>query len=613
MMHNELKPEQVRKHFDPENLGLEDTEKLDHLIGIIGQDRAVSALEFGLQMKNSGYNIYVAGPPGIGKMTSVEAFIEKMAKEKDTPSDICYVNNFDDSYNPHVIQLPAGLGVELKNDMDNLINHLEKELPGSFESDEYTARKEEITGELNKKREDISREISEEARDKGFSIQPSPIGIMIVPVKDGQPLKDEEYQSLSESEKEEIEASHGELQESIKSRRKEIRNLETEAEKRVKELDQRVALHIVGGFIDDLMEKYEAYDKVRDHLEDVQKDILENIDIFKSQSGRQQSQLPIPQLQQQQEKLQEMSLRKYGVNVVVDNSKAEGAPVIVEYNPTYNNLIGRIEKEMKMGALSTDFSMIRAGSILRANGGFLVLPIEDVLRSIYSYDGLKRTLRSGEIHIEELGERLGFMTVKSIRPEPVPVDVKVIVVGSPIWFYMLQFYDEDFQELFKVKADFDVQMDLDEDNIRDFMSFISTFCDREELRHLDRTAVSKVMEQAARMAGDQEKLSIKFGRLGDLIREADFWAGQEEARRISAEHVKKALDEKIYRSNLLEKRIQEMIERETILIDTEGRSVGQVNGLSVIQLDGYMFGRPSRITATVSPGRDGIFFHQALF
>ena len=605
-MNNALDPSQLKKHFDVDGLGVHDTEKLDHLTGIIGQDRAVKALQFGLDIKGIGYNIYVAGSHGIGKMTSVKSYIEKLAGAKETPNDWCYVNNFTDSYTPKAIQLPPGKGCELKQDMENFIEHMQRQLPKSFESDEYNARKEDILKDLNKRREEISEKTHDLATEKGFSIQPSPMGLLIMPVKDGKVLKDNEFQELPESEQKEYQERRESLQDDLKGAMKEMRKLENESQQKVRELDQNVALNVVGGTIEDLIDKYKEHRKVVQYLQKVQDDILENLDVFKSDSRQQEDKMPNPQAKQQLEVMRELAFRKYSVNVVVDNSQQEGAPVVVEYNPTYINLIGRIEKEMQMGALTTDFTMIRAGSILRANGGYLVLSIEDVLKNAYSYDGIKRTLRSGKNYIEEISERLGFMTVKTLRPEAIPVDSKVILVGSPLIYFLLQAYDEDFKELFKIKADFDISMDITDENTKDFMSFISTYCDREDLKHLESKAVGRFMEHAVRVAGDQKKLSIKFGMLADVLREVDFYAQQQDSSLIKEEHIQKALDEKIYRSNLIQVRMQEAIERDTILIDVEGEQVGQVNGLSVYDLGDYMFGKPTRITATVSPGRDGI-------
>ncbi len=605
MMEYKLKPDQLKRQFDVDALGVKDTKNLDHLTGIIGQDRAVKALQFGLSIKGIDYNIYVAGSHGIGKMTSVKAYIEKLAGDRDTPNDWCYVNNFDDSYNPCAVQLPAGRGQELRSDMEQFIDQIKRRLPKSFESDEYNMQKEGILKDLNNRREKISKEIQDIASKEGFAIQPSPMGILILPVKDGKIIKESEFKELPPDEQDDFEKRRKVLEEKIKGAMKEMRKLDNKSQQKIKQLDQNIALNVVGGTIDDLKEKYSKFEKIPDYLEKVQKDILENIDIFKMRTDQKKNQNN-PQQRQQMELMEELTFRKYRVNVLVDNSRQQGAPVLMEYNPTYNNLIGRIEKEMQMGALTTDFTMIRAGSVLRANGGFLVLPVDDVLRNPFSYDGIKRTLRSGKIHIEEISERLGFMTVKTLRPEAIKIDTKIVLVGSPLFYFLLQAYDEDFKELFKVKADFDTQMDIDDENIRDFMSFISTYCHRENLNHLDGEAIGRLMEHAVRVAGDRKKLSIKFGLLADVLREADFYARQEESSIIHKEHIQKALDEKIFRSNLVQQQLQEMIERDTLLVTTGGEYTGQVNGLTVIDLGDYMFGKPTRITATVGPGREGV-------
>ncbi len=596
-MPHELSPEQLRRTFDPQALGIETTEHIEPLEGIIGQRRAVSALQFGLGIQELGFNIYVAGPPGIGKMTAVRSFLEELARQKETPPDWCYVNNFEDPYQPKALRLPTGWGVRFAQDIKNLIEHVRRELPKVFESEEYSARRDEIVKAINQQREAIINRVQEKASQAGFLLQAAPFGILIVPVLGGRPLSDAEFQSLPQAAREDIQRRRDALQEDLKIAMKEIRALEKLAQERLTELDRQVTLYMVGGLIDDLREKYRELPEVLEYLDALQKDILENIELFK---GEQKSEGDLPPW------AKELPFRKYSVNVLVDNSKQQGAPVVVELNPVYHNLFGRIEKETQFGALYTDFTMIKAGSLHRANGGYLVLPIEDVLRSLLSWDGLKRALRSREIFIEELGERLGFIATKSLRPQPIPLDVKVVLVGHPIFYYLLHAYDEEFPELFKVKADFDTRMDASAENIKDFLKFLCTFCQKERLKHLDNTAVAKLLEHAARLAEDQQKLSTHFGAIADIIREANYWALQEGSSHIRARHVQKALDEKVYRSNLIQERIQEMIARGTLLIDTEGRAVGQVNGLSVISLGNYAFGKPSRITASVGAGREGI-------
>jgi lon-related putative ATP-dependent protease len=596
-MPHELSPEQLRRTFDPHALGIETTEHIEPLEGIIGQRRAVSALQFGLGIQELGFNIYVAGPPGIGKMTAVRSFLEELARQKETPPDWCYVNNFEDPYQPKALRLPPGWGARFAQDIKNLIEHVRRELPKVFESEEYSARRDEIVKAINQQREAIINRVQEKASQAGFLLQAAPFGILIVPVLGGRPLSDAEFQSLPQAAREDIQRRRDALQEDLKVAMKEIRALEKLAQERLTELDRQVTLYMVGGLIDDLREKYRELPEVLEYLDALQKDILENIELFK---GEQKSEGELPPW------AKELPFRKYSVNVLVDNSKQQGAPVVVELNPVYHNLFGRIEKETQFGALYTDFTMIKAGSLHRANGGYLVLPIEDVLRSLLSWDGLKRALRSREIFIEELGERLGFIATKSLRPQPIPLDVKVVLVGHPIFYYLLHAYDEEFPELFKVKADFDTRMDASAENIKDFLKFLCTFCQKERLKHLDNTAVAKLLEHAARLAEDQQKLSTHFGAIADIIREANYWALQEGSSHIRARHVQRALDEKVYRSNLIQERIQEMIARGTLLIDTEGQAVGQVNGLSVINLGDYTFGKPSRITASVGAGREGI-------
>jgi len=610
-----VEPERLRRTFDLQRLGISSTEELPPLEGIIGQERAVRALRFGLGVESVGFNTYVAGPPGIGKMTAVQAFLEDLAKQKPTPADWCYVNNFDDPYQPKALKLPPGKGRELQQDMRALIQHVREAIPKAFESEEYNARREEILNAFNKRREKILEELGQRAQGAGFALQATPFGVLIVPVREGRPMSEAELQQLPDRIREEIQRRREALSEELQQAMKEIRRLERAAQQKLQELDRQVALYIVGGLVEDLVEKYRDLPEVVEHLQAVQKDILENIGLFRTPPAQlAQSAQPAGPGQPGGPPVPlppglwapELPFRKYEVNVLVDNSGQQGAPVVVEMNPSYPNLFGRIEKEMHLGALYTDFTLIKPGSLHRANGGYLVLPVEDLLVNPFSWEGLKRALRSREIQIEEIGERLGFLTTKSLRPQPIPLDVKVVLVGRPLLYYWLYWLDEEFAELFKVKADFDVRMDATEENVRDFVAFLCTLCRKERLKHFDLGGAVKVLEYATRLAEDQQKLSTHFGAIADLVREANFWATQANAPRITAEHVQKALEEKVYRSRLIQDRIQELIARGVLLIDTEGEAVGQVNGLAVISLGDYEFGKPSRITASVGPGREGI-------
>ena len=598
-MGQKLKPEQLKRTYDPAILGCETTEGISPLTGIIGQERASRALNFGLHIESVGFNMYVAGPPGIGKMTAVQQFLQQVALEKDSPGDWIYVNGFDDNYQPRALTIPQGQGIQLHNDIKHLIRNIRRDIPRAFEGEEYLVKSEEIVKALQKQREELLETLNVRAMEAGFSLQPSQVGVMVVPVKDGKPMTEPDFQALPEAEREEIKAKRDQIQDDLNAAMKHLREMEKVYQKQLEELDQLVAIYVVGGSINELREKYSKLPQILEYLQAMQKDILENINNFRAQP---EAQPPRPD---QPPWLEEVKFRKYEVNLLVDNSE-QGAPVTVELNPTYGNLFGKIEKETQFGSLYTDHTMIKPGSLHRANGGFLVLPAEDVLRNLLTWESLKRALESSEIQIEDVGERLGYVATKSLKPEPIPLDVKVVLVGRPMLYYLLHANDEDFPELFKVKADFATRMDVTDENVKGFSSFICGICESESLKHLESGAIARVLEYAARLADDQEKLSTHFGAIADLIREANYWAEQSKSEYISAEHIGQALEEKVYRANLIQEQMREMIERGTVLIDTSGADVGQVNGLAVLGLGDHSFGKPSRITASVSPGREGI-------
>ncbi|MBI4673242.1 MAG: AAA family ATPase [Chloroflexi bacterium] len=604
-MIHELQAAQVRRTIDPASLAFETTATVKPLEGIIGQARAVAALQFGLGIPDGGFNIYVAGLPGIGKMTAVEAFLDEIAEHRPLPDDWGYVNNFDDAYQPRALKLPPGRGRTLQQDMKELIADARREIPKAFESEPYNAKREEIRGGLSHQRDGLLSQFGERAMQSSFTLEVTPLGIVMLPTKAGRPLNEQEFSALSPQEREVLKQKHQELQAELDTLLKRGREMERAARDKLQELDQQVALYVVGGLIQDLAEKYHDLPAVTEFIEAVKRDLLQNIELFQATqvaaAALATGEAPIPSPW-----LQELPFRKYQVNVLVDHSNTQGAPVIVELNPNYNNLFGRVEKETHYGALYTDHTMIKAGALHRANGGFLVIPVQDLLTNPYSWDGLKRVLRGHEIEIEDLGDRLGILSTKSLRPQPIPLALKVILIGSPLIYHLLYVYDEEFGELFKVQADFDSEMDFSGENIADFASFVRTLGDKENLKPLDRTAVAALLEHALRLAEDHDKLSTQFGLLADVIREANYWAEQAHATTMQAEHIQRALDQKMLRSNLIQDRIQEMIVRGTLVVETDGTQVGQVNGLSVLGLGNYRFGRPSRITASVAPGREGI-------
>ena len=600
-MIHKLQPAQLRRVVDPASLGVDTSDCLEPSSTIIGQRRAVSALQFGLGIQQIGYHIYVAGPPGMGKMSAIRNFLDELARQKETPSDWCYINNFDDPYQPKAIRLPPGAGRQLQQDVKALIDQVRRGIPKLFESEEYGAKRDAIVKALEQQREALFQELNDKAAQAGFAIQATQMGIAIVPVLSGRPLTDAEYQALPPAAREDFAKRREGIQEQLKITMKQARALERQAQEQLIELDRQAALYAVGESIDDLIEQYGSQSEITAYLNAVKQDVVDNIDLFRpGQPSEETSQQPVPAWQR------ELPFRKYQVNVVVDNGKAEGAPLVLLLNPTYNNLFGRIEKETQFGALYTDFTLVKAGALHQANGGYLVIPIEDLLRAPFSWDGLKRALRSRQIEIEETGELMGYVTAKSLRPQPIPLDIKVILIGPPNLYYALHAYDSEFPELFRVKADFDTSMPRTDENVRDFLSVVCRICNKESLVHLDASAMAKLLEHASRLAEDQEKLSTHFGALVDVVREAHYWAQQAQSPRITAEHIRKALDEKVYRSNLIQERIQEMIVEGTIMVHTSGTRTGQVNGLSVIGLGDYVFGEPGRITASVGPGHEGI-------
>ena len=598
-MSRKLSAGDVRRVFDPDTLGLESTESLEPVSTIIGQNRALHALQFGLGVQNSGFNIYAAGPPGTGKMTAIVAFLERIAREKDVPPDWCYVHNFKDSYRPKVLQFKAGTGVRFQKDMKKLVETAQINIRKAFESEDYSKRRDAITHAFNEKKEKLFNQLNQVAHEKGFAIQMSPVGIMLVPVVEGKPLSEQDVLGLSPEQKEDLNERREDIQEQLKEAMTQLRAWDRETSEKIDETDREVVQFVLGAPVEDLIHKYGDNPETVEYLKEIQENVIEDKDLFRSPPGL-ESGNPFAQLAAVQ------AFKKYEVNVLVDNSHLKGAPVIIETNPTFSNLVGRLEKETQFGAISSDFTMIRQGTLHKANGGYLVIRVDDILQSFIAWESLKRSLRERKIIIEELAERFGLITIKTVQPEPIPLNIKVIIIGENLYYYLLYRYDREFPELFKVKAHFDSQMDFNDDNLKLYNATLCAVCGKENLHHLDRMAVAKIIEHSSRLAEDQQKLSTRFAEIADIIREANYWAETDGKKLIYSEHISKAIEEKTYRSNLLQERIREMTERGLLKIDTDGDVVGQINGLSVIQLGDLSFGRPNRITASVAAGREGL-------
>jgi lon-related putative ATP-dependent protease len=600
-MKHELTTEQLRYTCDPESLGCVSSKEISALERIIGQERAARSLEFGLGIDTAGFNIYVAGLPGTGRTTTVHRFLEDRAKAADVPSDWCYVNNFKDPSRPQALTLPPGRAKELQSDLSHLIDAIKQDIRAAFESEEYITQKQQTVKQFENQRDELIQEMNNKATKAGFLIQASPVGLVTVPLRDGKPIPEGEFEQLSQEEKDRISKEGEKLQAEINSTIRQAKRFERQAGEAVEKLDREVVAYTIKHPIEELKEKYSQLPDLIEYLEVLREDILENSSQFRADSTEEETPA-ILRFAQPKADLK----RRYQVNVLIDNGELEGAPVIIERNPTYSNLFGRIEQEAQFGALITDFTLIRSGSLHRANGGYLVMGIDDLLRNPFSWEGLKRALANGEISIEDISERIGLITTKSLQPKAIPLSVKVLLIGTAEIYHLLRAFDEDFSELFKVKAEFDSQMDRSDENVSDYASFVCTICEEEGLLHLDASALAKVVEYGSRLAEDQSKLSTRFRDIADILREANYYARQEQSELVGASHITKAIDERIYRSNLIQERIAEMIERDIIKIESRGELVGQVNGLSVVELGDLAFGRPSRITASVSLGREGL-------
>jgi lon-related putative ATP-dependent protease len=593
--HRQLAPAELRWRCDPQQFEFQTTREIANLEGLLGQARAESAIQFGVGMRRDGYNLYVLGPPGSGKRTLIRNYLAQRAQHEPRPSDWCYVNNFLDEDRPKALQIPAGLGRQFASDMKQLVDDLQSAIPAALEGDEHRRKIEQAEQEFQDEHARSLDELAHDARTSGLEMIRTPAGIALAPVRDGQVIGPDEYERLPEEKRKAIEAAVEVLQPKLQAIIQKLPQLRKLAREKVRELNREATRFAIEHLISPLKQKYAPFEQVLSHLDAVEADVIENTDQFR---------LPVegpPSLLLAEPR--RPSFDHYLINLIVDNSETQGAPVVYEDYPYFHNLIGRIEHETHMGSLITDFSLIKAGALHRANGGYLVVQVRDVLMQLFSWEALKRALRARQIQIESLGAAMSLISTVSLQPESIPLDVKIVLIGDRLLYYLLQQYDPDFDELFKVEVDFNDETDCTRENCHLYAQLLATLANGDHCRALDRSAVALIIEQAARYAGDQEKLTTHMRSIADLIHESDHWAGVEGAGVITDQHVRTAIEQQIYRSDRLRQRVQEEIRRGTLLVDTSGECVGQVNGLSVLSLGRFSFGRPSRITATAGLGR----------
>jgi len=598
----------LRRRCGPEELPFKLSSELADAPAMIGQERAAEAVAFALRMRRKGYNVYALGPAGTGRHQLVEDLLKRQAAGESTPSDWCYVNNFADPQKPHCLDLPAGQGAGFAAAMKHLIDELRVSLPAAFERDEYRVRREAIDQHAKSRSDEAFGGLQQRVAAKGISLIRTPMGLALAPTRDGKVMNPEDFEALPADQRTQIEGDLQAAQGELEGIMRQIPQWEREHRASLRELNRDTTGFAVANLIADLRRDYADLPDVIEHLDAVEHDIKENLDDFLPQpqpqaSPEQGGGSGPPMTAAAQAAMEDMRFRRYQVNVIVDNGGRQGAPVIYEDNPTYQNLVGRVEYLARFGALITDFNLIQAGALHRANGGYLILDAERLIAGGFGWAALKRALQSGEVRIESIEQALSMATTVSLRPEPIPIDVKIVLVGSPLLYYLLSQNDDDFAELFRIAADFDDRVPRTDSATLLYARVIASIVRREHLRAFDRDAVGRVIEQAARLAGDSDRLSVSMRAIIELLQEADQLAADSDKEVVGATEVQAALDAQIRRGDRIYRRMQEEIHRRTIRIETDGAVTGQINGLSVISLGALAFGNPTRITAQVRMGR----------
>jgi lon-related putative ATP-dependent protease len=585
--------------IDPGRLGFKDTRELPVLEKTIGQERAVEALELGLQMRSPGFNVYVCGPVGTGKTSLVRRAVRRLAQALPAPPDWCYVNNFQDPSRPACLSFPAGTGRGFKQAMQGLVDALRREIPSLFETKSYLDAKAKLGEESDAQRKALFKGLTDLGHKAGFAFEETPVGLGLVPLKAGRPMTEKELMELKDEERNDLSQRRKAVESEIREFSVRMHGLMRDAEQRLLELDRQIVTNAVEGRFESLRRSYPDMPAVAGYVDRVHEDVIQSYKDFLPREG---PVIPIPGLEGLG---RAADFTRYEVNLLVEHDPGNGAPVVEETHPTYTNLIGRIERKSHLGTSYTDFTYIRAGSVIQANGGYLILNALDALRQPFSWEALKRLISTAEVKIEDPGEFYGFATT-GMRPAPIPADVKLILVGSPVLYQLLQAYDEGFARAFKVKADFDVRVRWSDEEGARYAQFVARLCQEERLPHFRAEAVAEVIGQAFRMAERRDRLSLRFSAISDLIREAAFWAQRNNHDLVDRDDVEAAVAHRRHRSDLPEQWVQDEISEGTLIVDFEGEAVGQVNALSVYLLGDYAFGRPCRVTARTFIGTKGI-------
>ena len=597
---NEISYKNLKMVCDPEMFGFETTENLETITTGIGQDRGIKALEFGLNVDVKGYNIYVEGPSGVGKTMYTLNYLKKIAKKRKAPHDWCYIYNFDNPNEPIAVDLPAGQGKEFKESMDGFIKEIKKDIKGTFDNDDFEKEKALIRQEYEAKREVLMNKLSEETLKFGFQVKSAQNGIYMMPVYEGKALKEEEFDKLDENIKNEYEEKSSVVQQMIMEVITQIKTIERESDNKISEWQSNVALLTVNVHINYLKSKYKRNKKINTFLNAVKNDVLKNVPKFLEEDNTQQ-QVQVNPLQQTPD-----PCLNYRVNLFVDNSNLEGAPIIMDTNYTYSNMFGKLEYENYYGALKTDYTMLQSGLLQKANGGYLVLQAKDLLLNPICYDTLKKALRVKKTSIENTMDQRSSMVMVSLKPEAIPLNLKVILIGDANIYYNLFSLDEDFRKLFKIKVEWEDEAPFNKDNANRLASIIHSYCVQESLPELDKFAVARLVEYSSKLAGDQQKMSTLFNDIFVIVGEAATWAKMSRSKIVTENFIEKALKERRERVKKYDERYVQMIKEQSLLINTEGQRVGELNGLTVMQIGDYTFGKPAKITVNTYTGKQGI-------